>query len=204
MLRPISRALERKNKTGVERIVVLHGGMVPAPRIALGPKCQIAVIGESCTKSESSILSGLAYWLECKRIVMSVRQFPHFVVRSLIFVSFMTGSNLSVFAEDTNAGKMDYEASCAACHGKNGKGDGPVSEEMRTKPPDLTLIAKRNGGVFPTQVLYQVVDGRRTIRAHGSFEMPIWGFVFRSSGSEDVARERILAIIGYLKNIQEK
>src|SRR5271167_1316831 len=28
----ISRALERKNKTGVERIVVLHGGMVPAPR----------------------------------------------------------------------------------------------------------------------------------------------------------------------------
>ena len=28
----ISRALARKNKTGVERIVVLHGGSVPAPR----------------------------------------------------------------------------------------------------------------------------------------------------------------------------
>jgi IS30 family transposase len=28
----LSRALERKNKTGVERIVVLHGGIVPAPR----------------------------------------------------------------------------------------------------------------------------------------------------------------------------
>ena len=28
----ISRALERKNKTGVERIVVLHGGVGPAPR----------------------------------------------------------------------------------------------------------------------------------------------------------------------------
>ena len=28
----ISRALERKNKTGVERIVVLHGGVVPVPR----------------------------------------------------------------------------------------------------------------------------------------------------------------------------
>ena len=28
----ISRALERKNKTGVERIVVLHGGIMPAPR----------------------------------------------------------------------------------------------------------------------------------------------------------------------------
>ena len=28
----ISRALERKNKTGVERIVVFHGGIAPAPR----------------------------------------------------------------------------------------------------------------------------------------------------------------------------
>ena len=28
----ISRALERKNKTGVERIVVLHGGIGPASR----------------------------------------------------------------------------------------------------------------------------------------------------------------------------
>ena len=28
----ISRALERKNKTGVERIVVLHGGIVPSRR----------------------------------------------------------------------------------------------------------------------------------------------------------------------------
>jgi len=29
----ISRALERKNKTGVERIVVLHGGIAPAPAL---------------------------------------------------------------------------------------------------------------------------------------------------------------------------
>jgi len=28
----ISRALERRNKTGVERTVVLHGGIAPAPR----------------------------------------------------------------------------------------------------------------------------------------------------------------------------
>lgn len=28
----ISRALDRRNKTGVERVVVLHGGIMPAPR----------------------------------------------------------------------------------------------------------------------------------------------------------------------------
>jgi hypothetical protein len=39
----ISRALERKNKTGVERIVVLKGGIVPAPRLralALPERCR--------------------------------------------------------------------------------------------------------------------------------------------------------------------
>jgi hypothetical protein len=28
----ISRALDRRNKTGVQRIVALHGGIAPAPR----------------------------------------------------------------------------------------------------------------------------------------------------------------------------
>ena len=93
---------------------------------------------------------------------------------------------------------------CAACHGQNGKGDGSVSAELRTKPSDLTLIAKRNGGVFPTEVLYQIIDGRRTIRAYGTYEMPVWGSVFQSSGPENVARNRILAIIDYLKSIQLK
>src|SRR5262245_7081187 len=64
-------------------------------------------------------------------------------------------------------GYTSYETNCAACHGQNGKGDGPVSAELRTKPSDLTLIAKKNGGVFPGDVLYRIIDGRRTIRAHG-------------------------------------
>jgi len=98
---------------------------------------------------------------------------------------------------------MDYESSCAACHGEDGKGHGPVSAELRTKPTDLTLLATKNGGVFPAGVLYRVIDGRGTARAHGTFEMPVWGFVFQRSGP-DVARNRILAIIDYLRSIQLK
>ena len=108
------------------------------------------------------------------------------------------------FAEETNLGKMDYESSCAACHGENGKGDGAVKVELKTKPTDLTLLAKNNGGVFPTDVLYQIIDGRRTVRAHGTFEMPVWGFEFQRSGSDDVTRNRILAIVAYLRSIQLK
>src|SRR5262249_21208500 len=120
---------------------------------------------------------------------------------SLILATAIMSFSTCGFAEDTYSGKMDYESNCGACHGQNGKGDGPVSAELRTKPPDLTLIVRRNDGVFPADVLYRIIDGRRTIRAHGSYEMPVWGFLFLGTDSEGVARNRILAIIDYLKSI---
>ena len=135
---------------------------------------------------------------------MRAHQAVNFVLKPLILISAISGFSTCGFAENTNSGKVDYESSCAACHGQNGKGDGPVSSELKTRPTDLTLLAKRNGGVFPTEVLYQIIDGRRTIRAHGTYEMPVWGSVFQSSGPENVARNRILAIIDYLKSIQLK
>jgi mono/diheme cytochrome c family protein len=128
----------------------------------------------------------------------------NFVFKALILAGAITVFSTCGFAEDADLGKMNYESHCAACHGQNGKGDGPVSVELRTKPSDLTLIAKRNGGVFPADVLYRIIDGRRTIRAHGTYEMPVWGFVFQRSDPEDVARNHILAIIAYLKSIQLK
>jgi mono/diheme cytochrome c family protein len=133
---------------------------------------------------------------------MSTHQAMKLMLMPLILGSAISGFSLSGFAEDTSLGKMDYESSCAACHGHNGKGDGPVSVELKTKPSDLTSIAKKNGGVFPAEVLYRIIDGRRTIRAHGTYEMPVWGFVFLHSESDDVTRTRILAIIDYLKSIQ--
>ena len=84
----------------------------------------------------------------------------------------------------------------------NGKGGGPLSGELRTTPSNLTLLAKNNGGVFPAKVLYEIIDGRKTIRAHGSYEMPVWGNVF--SREPKFAQTRILAIVDYLKIIQVK
>jgi hypothetical protein len=80
-----------------------------------------------------------------------------------VFASAITGFNTCGFAEDANLGKVDYESSCAACHGQNGKGDGPVSEELRTRPSDLTLIAKKNGGAASSSVR----DSKRSSRAEG-------------------------------------
>jgi len=114
------------------------------------------------------------------------------------------GFNTASHAEDINAGKLDYQSTCASCHGKTGKGDGPLVPDLKTRPPDLTMLAKKNDGVFPTEVLYRIIDGRKTIRAHGTYDMPVWGSLFQRSGTEDAVRQRISGLIDYLKSIQVK
>jgi mono/diheme cytochrome c family protein len=39
----------------------------------------------------------------------------------------------------------------AACHGADGRGDGPASAALKHAVPDLTLISQRNGGKFPCE-----------------------------------------------------
>ncbi len=99
------------------------------------------------------------------------------------------------------SGETDYRVACAACHGRFGKGDGPVAPELRTSLPDLTLLAKKNDGIFPDRVIKQIIDGRQSLRAHGSFEMPVWGNIF-SQLQPDRAEDRIGRIVEYIKSLQ--
>lgn len=133
---------------------------------------------------------------------MNVYQAIKMLLKWLVIADAIIGFSACGFAQDNDSGKIEYQSSCAACHGMNGKGDGPLSGELRTTPSDLTLLAKNNGGVFPAKVLYEIIDGRKTIRAHGSYEMPVWGNVF--SREPKFAQTRILAIVDYLKIIQVK
>jgi mono/diheme cytochrome c family protein len=125
-------------------------------------------------------------------------------------------------AEDLDPSQAEYRSSCASCHGTNGKGNGPVSAELKMQPPDLTVLAKKNNGVFPFNSVYETIDGRKAVIAHGTREMPIWGdryapeptktLIPRSSENilslfydpEAIVRMRILAVIDYLNRIQVK
>jgi mono/diheme cytochrome c family protein len=103
-----------------------------------------------------------------------------------------------------DVGKIQYQESCAACHGANAKGDGPVSKELKTRPADLTVLAKNNNGVFPYDRVYQMIDGRNsTVASHGTREMPIWGYRFGPVHAH-AFKARVLAVIDYLKTVQEK
>ena len=60
-----------------------------------------------------------------------------------------------------------YQAYCAACHGADGKGDGPASAALKSRPSDLTNLAKRNGGKFPELKVFGAINGDLRVAAHG-------------------------------------
>ncbi len=102
-------------------------------------------------------------------------------------------------------GSSPYRTYCAACHGAGAKGDGPLADGLRVRPPDLTLLAKRNGGTYPDEKVHRMIDGRKPVKGHGGPDMPVWGDAFRSSHdgySEEQVKEKIADIVEFLKSIQ--
>ena len=53
-------------------------------------------------------------------------------------------------ANPSLVGADTYAFYCAPCHGKDGKGRGPVAGALTSLPADLTTLAARNKGVFPS------------------------------------------------------
>ena len=144
-------------------------------------------------------------------------------VKCLILAGLAAGFAVAAEAEDTDIGKGEFQSSCASCHGADARGKGPVSDQLRVPPPDLTMLAKHNNGVFPTDAVYATIDGMKSIPAHGTREMPIWGERFnpivnlphnvdpsywKLAGPDQdpdvVVRARISAVIEYLDRVQQK
>lgn len=98
-----------------------------------------------------------------------------------------------------------FKAYCASCHGLKAKGDGPAVPALKSKPPDLTMMAKANGGQFPSMKIYNSIEGDSMMPAHGSKDMPVWGDVFRSmSRDEGTRRMRLHNLTKYLESLQAK
>ena len=106
-----------------------------------------------------------------------------------------------------NDGGSLFTTYCASCHGKEAKGDGPLAENLRIRPADLTVIAKRNKGEFDAVKVHRIIDGREPVKGHGGSDMPVWGDAFKNSGrgyDEKSVKARIDAIVDHLKSIQAK
>jgi mono/diheme cytochrome c family protein len=107
------------------------------------------------------------------------------------------------------AGRAEFLQYCASCHGAEGKGNGPLAEDLRVPPADLTRIAQRHGGAFPEPMISEIIDGRRRMRAHGPGNMPVWGRRFDrevpyGEAGDIAVRGRVALLVEYLRSIQAK
>jgi len=118
---------------------------------------------------------------------------------------------LGAKAEDLSSysGAGLYRAYCASCHGVDAQGDGPVASSLKVEVPDLTGIARRQRGQFPTDRIRKIIDGRMTVPPHGTREMPVWGQAFRAAGApqsqdETQVQHLIDLLVAYLQSIQRE
>jgi mono/diheme cytochrome c family protein len=105
------------------------------------------------------------------------------------------------------AGRDLFEFYCATCHGRDGRGSGPVAAALTRPPPDITRLAIEHGGVFPRQSVEAYVTNDNGLRtpSHGTSEMPVWGPIFRGlDPSDTLVRIRIANVVGYVESIQVK
>ena len=104
-----------------------------------------------------------------------------------------------------DSGKSMFGAYCASCHGFDGKGSGPAAPALKTPPADLTLLARKNGGKYPSLVVVNAIkDGVGS--AHGSKDMPVWGPILLSvsPNGSPVVQQRISNLTDYIETLQVK
>lgn len=136
-----------------------------------------------------------------------------------VFTLFLASG--AAYAEDDTIGSDEYRTSCMSCHGVGGRGNGPLAKYLTVKPTDLTMLAKNNGGQypklkagqFPFLRVYQIIDGRTMVGAHGERAMPVWGNRYLSEQPaghssyggdyEKMVRGRILELVYYIQSIQQ-
>lgn len=141
-------------------------------------------------------------------MTISPRRLP---IAFLVITSVFQFATCAV-AQDPQIGENEYRLHCAACHGLTGRGDGPIGQILKTPAPNLALITERNGGKYPVQKIYEIIEGSSVIAAHGTRDMPLWGDRYRkepdpqtpdqASLANDLAQQRILSLVYYVGTMQ--
>lgn len=130
------------------------------------------------------------------------------VCLTLVVWSLLAGSTAWSQGYAAQSGAELFQQFCAACHGTEGRGDGPVAGSLATLVPDLTRLSERHDGRFPAGEVREIIDGRAVVIAHGTRYMPVWGYEFWIEEGADVVAEeeaRIIIdrLVDYLSSIQD-
>jgi mono/diheme cytochrome c family protein len=107
-------------------------------------------------------------------------------------------------AVNTTSGKETFVKYCASCHGLDGKGKGPVASVLKSPPADLTSLAKNNEGKYPAGFVSAVLKFGRSLSAHGSEDMPVWGSRFKMIDpvNDPTGQRHVDDIVAYIATLQ--
>lgn len=130
-------------------------------------------------------------------------------MRAVLLALFLTATPAVAADPDPASGQGMFLQFCAACHGTDAKGDGPMAEILTVAPPDLTQLAARNDGAFPVFRVIRQIDGRDPLLAHGG-EMPLFGRIFdfpdaaiaAETGQPIITAQPIADIAAWLISVQ--
>ncbi|MBX5462665.1 MAG: c-type cytochrome [Steroidobacteraceae bacterium] len=135
----------------------------------------------------------------------------HVAVATLIALVLLIVATVAARAQDFSSysGAELYHRFCASCHGDEGRGDGVVAPSFNIMVPDITRLARRNGGVFPAEQVRRIIDGTKTVPPHGSRDMPVWGFEFYAQNADKpdpkrAADEMIDRLTGHVRSLQRE
>ena len=114
--------------------------------------------------------------------------------------------HVPIKAVNPASGQEMFKSYCAGCHGEDAKGNGPAASAMKAPPADLTTLAQKNGGKYPSMHVSSVVRGEADLPAHGTKDMPVWGQLFfrLSQGHEAEVQQRVANLNQYIESIQAK
>lgn len=113
----------------------------------------------------------------------------------------------AVGPQDAVVARQDFAAYCSGCHGTDARGQVVSIGGKDVKTPDLTMLAKNNGGTFPRQRVMAQIDGY----TRDDHTMPEFGEVMLEGdkvlvdfgdGISTPTPVRLVALTDYLESLQ--
>ena len=102
----------------------------------------------------------------------------------MVFSSFLFTFNALANPPLSYEGRRLFVSYCQLCHGADGKGGGPLAEDMKISPADLTTTVRSRSDTILKKII--TGDGRQTITGRDrhnilSDAMPSWKGVFTNT-----------------------
>ncbi len=126
----------------------------------------------------------------------------------VVVIALSAGMGLARAGEFDEGNRRLFVEYCGACHGPDGKGGGAAASRLAKPLPDLTRLARDNGGEFPLERVMRAIDGRGLVRPHRRRDMPVWGEEFAADYTDPFrdqygVRIKVRRLAEFVRSIQE-